>query len=61
MTVTNKAIPNPMSPDFELGLPAATSLEKARAKRASNDATVEVPISAVEAMALCMKDSAIGG
>jgi hypothetical protein len=61
MTMTNNVIPNPMSPDFELDLPALTSLQKARGKRASNDATVEVPISAVDAMALCMKDSAIGG
>jgi hypothetical protein len=67
MTVTNNVIPNnpiqnnPMSPDFELNLPAASSVEKARGKRASNDATAERPISAADAMALCMKSSAIGG
>ena len=62
MNVSNTASPgNPMSPEFELNLPAAAPIEKARAKRASNDATVETPISAVDALALCMKDSAIGG
>ena len=67
MNVTNTVIPNnpiadnPMSPDFELNLPAAAPVEKARGTRASNDATVETPISAVDAMALCMKDSALGG
>lgn len=62
MNVSNNVIsPNPMSPDFELNLPAATPVEKARGKCASNDATVETPISAIDAMALCMKDSAIGG
>jgi hypothetical protein len=67
MNVTNKPIvdnpilDNPMSPDYELNRPAAAPVEKARGKRASNDATLEVPISAVDAMALCMKDSALGG
>jgi len=50
-----------MSPDFDLNLPAATPVEKARGKRASNDASVETAISAADAMALCMKDSAVGG
>jgi hypothetical protein len=62
MNVTNNVVsPNPMSPDFELNLPASTPVEKARGKRASNDAAVETPISAVDAMALCMRDSALGG
>jgi hypothetical protein len=62
MNVTNSPISNnPMSPDFELNLPASAPVEKARGKRASNDASVETPITAVDAMALCMKDSALGG
>ncbi len=62
MNVTNEALSrNPMSPNFELNLPTATPVEKARGNRASNDATVEAPISAVDAMALCMAASAIGG
>lgn len=62
MNVTNNVVsPNPMSPEFELNLPAAAPVEKARGKRASNDATVEAPISAQDAMALCMAASAMGG
>ncbi len=65
MNVTNDVVsshPNsPMSPEFELNLPAATPIEKARGKRASNDPTLDAPISAVDAMALCMMASAIGG
>jgi hypothetical protein len=62
MNVTNEVVsPNPMSPDFEFNLPAATPVEKARGKRASNDAVVDAPISAADALALCMRDSAIGG
>ena len=62
MNVSNTVVPaNPMSPEFELNLPAAAPVEKARGKRASNDASAEQPIRAVDALALCMKDSAIGG
>lgn len=62
MNVTNNVLPtNPMSPDFELNLPAATPAQKARSKRASNDEAAETPITAVDAMALCMQNSAIGG
>ena len=62
MNVSNTVSPgNPMSPEFELNLPAATLVEKAHGKRASNDATVEAPVRAADALALCMKDSAIGG
>ena len=32
-----------------------------RARRASNDATADAPIAAVDALALCMASSAIGG
>jgi hypothetical protein len=62
MNMTNNVSPtHPMSPDFELNLPAATPVEKPRGKRASNDEITEVPISAFDALALCMKDSAVGG
>ena len=62
MNASNDVVsPNPMSPEFEFNLPASSPLEKARGKRASNDATVDVPVSAEEAMALCMAASAIGG
>jgi len=62
MNVTNDVVSsNPMSPEFELNLPAATPVEKARGKRASNDGAVEAPIRAEDAMALCMAASAVGG
>jgi hypothetical protein len=62
MNMPNTVLPtHPMSPDFELNLPAATPMEKPRGKRASNDATTQEPITACDAMALCMKDSAVGG
>ena len=62
MNASNDVVsPNPMSPDFEFSLSAATPVEKARGDCASNDATVEVPVSAEDAMALCMAASAIGG
>ena len=62
MNVTsNDALSNPMSPELELNVAAPAAVDKARGKRASNDAAVDAPISAVDAMALCMKDSAIGG
>lgn len=62
MNVTNnEALSNPMAPEFEMNLSAPASVEKARGKRASNDAALEAPIRAVDALALCMKDSAIGG
>jgi hypothetical protein len=65
MNVTNDVVSplpaSPMSPDFEFSLPAATPIEKARGRRASNEPTVQAPISAADALALCMKDSAIGG
>ena len=61
MNMTKDVVsPNPMSPDFEFSLTAAAPVEPSR-KRASNDATMQAPISAAEAQALCMKDSAIGG
>lgn len=62
MNVSNDVVsPNPMSPEFEFNLPAAAPVQKARGKRASNDATVQAPICAEDAMALCMAASAIGG
>ena len=62
MNMTNNdALSNPMSPEFELKLAAPTAVDKARGKRASNDAAVDALIGAVDAMALCMKDSALGG
>lgn len=61
MNVSNTVLPgNPMSPEFELNLPA-TPVEKARGQRASNDPTDRTPVNATDALALCMKDSAIGG
>ena len=61
MNVTNDVVSsNPMANDFGFQLPPEP-VEKAGGKRASNDATVEVPISADDAMALCMAVSAIGG
>ena len=39
----------------------ATPQQQPRDRRASNDATFAAPIRAAEALALCMKDSAIGG
>ena len=62
MNVKNDAVSsNPMASDFGFQLPSSEPVEKAGGKRASNDATVEAPISADEAMALCMAASAIGG
>jgi hypothetical protein len=62
MNARNDAVStNPMSPEFELNLPAATPVQNPRGKRASNDATLHKPISAEEAMALCMAASALGG
>jgi hypothetical protein len=52
---------NPMSPDFELNISAPMPVEKARGKRASNDASEEAPILAADAMAICMANSAFGG
>ncbi len=62
MNVKNSVSPtHPMSPEFALNLPAATPVQKPRGKRASNDEAAETPITAVDAMALCMLNSAIGG
>jgi len=62
MNVSNTVSPaNPMSPEFELNVPASTPVQKPRGKRASNDAAVAAPVSAIDALALCMKDSALGG
>jgi hypothetical protein len=45
----------------ELDVTTGRVVVDARARRASNDATADAPISAVDAMALCMATSAIGG